>query len=600
MATEPGYSVGFKISSSYDKTGTDQAKQSLSSMGEAVKTTEGRMGGLKATTVAWGMALYDIAKGGLKWVVGSLSEMVTSALAAERANLKLDATLRSVGAYTPELATQMRDLASSIKKDVGGSGTEIKNLVSGLLAIGVSAQNMDGAVRSVKGLEALGIEGSTAMRAVARALDGDIEGFKRFSPGVREATDTMSAFDAAQKMINAGQEQLKANLKSTGGGWDEFTGKIKEVRTKLILAVIEGLNLGQTFSDAGDKIAAFVESDSFKGFTKSLKDGAAFAKDIFNSLTTKGQFTDTLSDVGDLIVASFREGADYVGEAIKNALTPDWLNKKDPNAKIVPVIGVGFGGVGNTNTQAEESKNHGASGSWDETPKTSKQIVQAMKEKFENQKRINEVQAMAAENEAADLNEKAVLDKKAIDKQKTLAEGKAKAAEKAIENEHTQDAIDGLNLEILQTTKDIKKAADQEAEARQDLADTERKIADLAAQTASDYIKNHEEQAQKDKATEKQNNKMERRLEVLAGKENKPGLHMSKKDKETLALARKKDQELLDNQNKAIWAKNQAEDFQIAQEKMQEEILKKQERIAKATEEIAKTIKAATSESGGL
>ena len=52
--------------------------------------------------------------------------------------MMVDASLRGIGKYTPELAQKMKDLAGTIQDEMGGSDEYFKDIVSQLLTLGVS------------------------------------------------------------------------------------------------------------------------------------------------------------------------------------------------------------------------------------------------------------------------------------------------------------------------------------------------------------------------------------------------------------------------------------------------------------------------------
>jgi len=278
----------------------------------------GVFGRVTKASMAFGVAMGNLASKAITAGINGLRRWINEALEAEKANVMLDAALRGTGQYTPVLAAQFRDLANAIQDETGASDESAKANIALLTTLGVAPDKMSTAARGMQALTALNIEGSMAARALARALEGDFAGFDRLSPAVRLATTDQEKALAISNLLKAGYEQQRATLQTVGGAWAALKGRLGDAREDLIGAVFEGLNLGKTFDSMQAKVGAFLKSESFKGITDRLRESAAFAKDIFSALTTKGTASESFSLIGDLIVAAFYDGSKIVGNAILN------------------------------------------------------------------------------------------------------------------------------------------------------------------------------------------------------------------------------------------------------------------------------------------
>ena len=278
----------------------------------------GVFGRVTKASMAFGVAMGNLASKAITAGINGLRRWIDEALEAEKANVMLDAALRGTGRYTPVLAAQFRDLANAIQDETGASDESAKANIALLTTLGVAPDKMSTAARGMQALTALNIEGSMAARALARALEGDFAGFDRLSPAVRLATTDQEKALAISNLLKAGYEQQRATLQTVGGAWAALKGRLGDAREDLIGAVFEGLNLGKTFDSMQAKVGAFLKSESFKGITDRLRESAAFAKDIFSALTTKGTASESFSLIGDLIVAAFYDGSKIVGNAILN------------------------------------------------------------------------------------------------------------------------------------------------------------------------------------------------------------------------------------------------------------------------------------------
>lgn len=437
---------------------------------------------VKASGIAMGVAIGNLASKAVVGMVNGLRGWVNEALEAEKANVMLDAALRGSGQYTADLSKKYRDLANAIQDETGASDESVKSNIALLVSMGVLPQKMDAAARGIQALSALNIEGSMAARAISRALNGDIAAFDRLSPEVRNATTITEKYAAANKLLEAGYAQQKANLQTVGGAWQALKGRIGDAREEIIGAIFEGLKLGKTFDSMQSSVGAFLKSESFKNFTDRLRDGAAFAKDILKSLTTKGQFSETMSDLGDLIVAAFIEGADHVGKRIEKAfawLKPGDLNKDfhfDPKFRSV---GGGYG-LDNANPIDTTAIKEVA----EKAPRTLKEIVDDMRKRFENNRRVQEIIDMAKENEAESAKEASIAAGESVSNQDALNDGKKKAV--ALENAKLQLEMRAISEKHYQ--EDLEEQRTDVEKERLRISENAKDLEDRANQIAKDGV----------------------------------------------------------------------------------------------------------------
>ena len=302
----------------------DNIKLTLS----AKDLASGVIGRVKMSTIALGTAVGNLATKMLTGAINGIRGWINEALEAEKANVMLDAALRGVGSYTPELSKRFRDLAGAIQDETGASDEAVKSTIAQLTTMGVAADQMDKAARAVQALASLGRDGAQSMVAVARALEGDITGFNRLAPSVRTATTLTEKYEAANQLLAAGYAQQQATLQTVGGAWEALKGRIGDAREDIIGAIFEGTKIGTTFNEAQAAVGKFLASDSFQNFTNALRDGAAYAKDILKALTSgNGGFSETAGAIGSVILAALQDGAHYVYDQIKAAFAGTLVGK---------------------------------------------------------------------------------------------------------------------------------------------------------------------------------------------------------------------------------------------------------------------------------
>jgi hypothetical protein len=285
----------------------DMATKVLKGVGSAIRDTFVFAGG-------------NLLAGGIVKVFNGMRSLVDMTLEAEAANTALDSSLRGLGIYTPKLAKQFNDLASAIQNETGVSDEATKRNIAQLLTLGVMPEKIGFAARAIQGLTAVGRDNQSAMLAVGKMLEGDLSGFERLSPAVKNATTDTEKFAAIQKMLAGGYEQQQANLQTVGGAWEALKGRIGDAIESIGLAIIDGAGLGKTFGDMQAKVGAFLEGSQWNEFLKSIESGAKFAKEIGDALVNQGGIKESFTALGDLIKAAFIEGANAAGEAFKKSL----------------------------------------------------------------------------------------------------------------------------------------------------------------------------------------------------------------------------------------------------------------------------------------
>ena len=277
---------------------------------------------VSARTVALGVAVGNLASKLISGAVNGVRRWIDEALLCERANVMLDAALRGTGQYTDEVSRKMKDLAGAIQDETGAVDEAVKANIAMLTTMGVTTDKMGEAARAVQALSALNFEGSQAAKAVALAMEGNMLGFQRMIPALRNAKTETEKVQAINKLIAAGYEQQKANLKTVGGSWEALKGRIGDAREAIIGAVFDGLKLGQTFDSMQAAVGRFLQSDTFKDFTERLKSGADYVTQIVKAMSVNGGTKEVLANMANVILAAFKRGGEIVAEKIMSAFRP--------------------------------------------------------------------------------------------------------------------------------------------------------------------------------------------------------------------------------------------------------------------------------------
>lgn len=555
---------------------------------------------VSARTVALGVAVGNLASKMIAGAVNGVRRWIDEALEAERANVMLDAALRGTGQYTDAVARKMKDLAGAIQDETGASDEAVKANIAMLTTMGVTTDKMGEAARAVEALKALNFEGSMAAKAVSLAMEGNMMGFQRMIPALRNAKTEAEKVAAVNKVLAAGYEQQKANLNTVGGAWEALKGRIGDAREDIIGAVFDGLKLGQTFDSMQAAVGRFLQSDTFKDFTERLKSGADYVAQIVKAMSVKGGTKEVMANMANIIVAAFKRGGEIVAEKILSAFMP----MKDARAlwKNRGLIGAVMRGspidvAGHLltkhiernierNNQSETDGQRELDAALKAFSKTIEENVKEYEQLHDRAKDENELarETLESENKRLEMSERAFLDEKAAaERDKKILEKKNKKAE-------YEEKLARLAEEIKSTEDAIYAAADRERSAREEIATAEEKRAEMLKQSISDWIAAQQDEEKRQEDVEKQNAKDRKRAARLRDKQDR-GVRLSERDRDWLNKFDKRDLELREGgplNAEAMAA--QARDQQIAWQKNIEELQRKQTAV---TEEIRDYLKEA-------
>ena len=547
------------------------------------------LGRVRASTIALGTAAGNLLARGMIAGMNAVRGLVGEVLAAEKANVMLDAALRGVGSYTPEASKQMRDLASAIQDETGASDEAVKSNIAMLTTLGVSTDAMGDAARAVAALTSLGRDGSQAMVAIGKALEGDISGFERFSPEVKNATTITEKYAAANKLLAAGYEQQKASLLTVGGSWAALKGRIGDAVEDIGNALTEGLKIGPMFNDMQAAVGKFLQSDTFKSFTDRLRDGADYVSQIVKAMATDGGATEVAGALGNVILGALKDGADYVGNKIKDAFGKKGEEFDPRLAAASRFWGALSGGSGMSGALKAMDKPTGSQEGGGNLSRAMKELESIVSKR------------VVVEKVTAELGDD-VVDESELLLAMTKEEGSLKAGEvKALQKEAAAlDAKIQKQSAIETATADIEAATEREKVAQDKITAAKERLA-AASVGINEWINNLQGGDADDDEADKERAKAQKKAKRLLGKlgakggadpdkaieeGGKKGRHLSKDDEDWLRKfgakpkAEAAAKAALQNAIKA--AGQEKLNMQAAQDRLE----KLQERTAKATEGI--------------
>ena len=550
---------------------------------------------VSARTVALGVAVGNLASKLIAGAVNGVRRWIDEALLAERANVMLDAALRGTGQYTDAVARKMKDLAGAIQDETGASDEAVKGNIAMLTTMGVTTDKMGEAARAVQALSALNFEGSQAAKAVALAMEGNMSGFQRMIPELRNAKTETEKVQAINKVLAAGYEQEKANLNTVGGAWEALKGRIGDAREAIIGAVFDGLDLAGTFDSMQAAVGRFLQSDTFQDFTERLKSGASYVKQIVKAMSVKGGTKEVLANMANVIVAAFKRGGEIISEKILSAFNPmKGLAQRGKSGVMDRAIRAFSGNLlidekgylqRQWTTKDTDRDNKSVTDGQRELDAALKAFSKTVEENVKEYEQLhdraedeNDIarKSLESENNRSEVSERAFLSEKA-------------AAERDKRKAEAEEELASLKERIKSTEDAIKAAADRERSAREEIATAEEKRAGMLKQSISDWIAAQQDDEKRQKDVEKQNAKDRKRADRLRADQAR-GVRLSERDRDWLNKFDKRDRELREGGRNAEEMAAQARDQQIAWQKHIEELQRRQTTV---TEEIMDYLKEA-------
>lgn len=222
-----------KVSGSVDKLGT------------ASKSAETNASGLWKEFGKGALAAVGVSVG-IGQVVSLLRDSIKEFMEGEAATARFNQSLRNAGAVSNEVLGGMAEFADEMAGLAIVDDDVVKGLVSLGLNLGISKEKIQDATRTAMGLaEALGISAEQAMRAFARAAEGDYGQLERLSPQIRAAGTDAEKMAEAMKIAADGFSLMRDRADTSAGSLQKigvWWGNFKESVGDAVVSFAEGLN----------------------------------------------------------------------------------------------------------------------------------------------------------------------------------------------------------------------------------------------------------------------------------------------------------------------------------------------------------------------
>jgi uncharacterized membrane protein len=196
---------------------TAVASKNTSTLTSSSSNLTSSFAALSASVATAGASLYAASRIAM--------DFVNASNAQETATMRLNAALQSQGDFTPALADQYANLASELEKTTGNADELLMEMEALLVQVGnVGPTQMKAALVAASNLSAgLGIDLTTATKAVAKAFDGGGAAIAKMLPSLKDVIKEGATTEEVLNRLNerfGGQAQAQMNT---------FSGKMKDV-----------------------------------------------------------------------------------------------------------------------------------------------------------------------------------------------------------------------------------------------------------------------------------------------------------------------------------------------------------------------------------
>ena len=443
----------------------------------------------------------------------ALAGFAAKALAAyskqEDAERKLTAALNAHGEAGEALLPMYREIASRIQDQTGVADELTLATMAQGRTLGVAAKDLEEYAKGVIALKSAGMEGASAQRAMAAAMQGNTEMLTRYLPELRGVTDEVEKQRIVGEFLARGYEQQKEQLNTVGGQWNLLKGRIGDVWEEMGRAIAQNGALVGVLEKAGNKVKEFgsavAEWIDAGGFERFLITAEFVLKESIERVKWFGEsFKVIMQNAFAIVNNSWQNTTDTIGYRLAEIhakitgqewnLQPPKMRKLTDGLQEIPEIG-------GKAYEAYQRK------------------LAELDEKIEARTLDRIEKAKEAEQEMLRLAEDAGNERVNIE-QKTTAELKAE------HDKRVKDAREAHRQE--------QRAAEDAARARIKAAEGElKKQQDLAKMRVDDFVA--AQQAERDE--EKDRAREARQMEELEGRLGR-GVRLSRRDMERLEAFR--------------------------------------------------------------
>jgi len=193
----------------------------------------------------------------------ALVAFATKALSAfaeqEKAEQALVAAMNAHGEAGQALLPTLKEVAARIQDQTGvADELTLATMAQGRM-LGVGVGQLEEYAKGVVALKSAGMEGATAQRAMAAALQGNTEMLTRYLPELRGVTDEVEKQRIVNEFLARGYEQQKEQLNTVSGQWAALKGRLGDAWEEVGRGIASNGALAKAIEWTSEKVKAFTE-----------------------------------------------------------------------------------------------------------------------------------------------------------------------------------------------------------------------------------------------------------------------------------------------------------------------------------------------------
>jgi hypothetical protein len=170
----------------------------------------------------------------------------------EGAERKLQAAIEASGESYKNAAPELLKLAAAIQDETGAADeSTIANLAL-LKTLGIATSQLPAAAKGMIALEAAGLKGETAARALANAMQGNYTALQRYIPALKNAKTETDKQAILNEFLARGYQIQAAQLNTVSGQWNLLKSRLGDAMEVIGGAIVESRGLTEGMKQLGE------------------------------------------------------------------------------------------------------------------------------------------------------------------------------------------------------------------------------------------------------------------------------------------------------------------------------------------------------------
>lgn len=203
-------------------------------------------------------------------ITGFAVKALTAYSESENATVKLRTVFRSFGESVDMNVEKIKKLSSAIEEQTGIDDLALQSRAAQLKMMGVQTNQLEQALKATIAAERAGMAEEQSIRAVAQAMQGNLEAFNKYIPALQNAQLETEKLQILNDFLTITYADQMATVDTVQGRWMQFKDAIGDVFVKFGEAIAENGMVQQGLQIAtekvqlfGETIGQYIKSDAF-------------------------------------------------------------------------------------------------------------------------------------------------------------------------------------------------------------------------------------------------------------------------------------------------------------------------------------------------